>query len=334
MTDGPTRHVVVDGTSTGAFELEDWALTLTVAVLWGSSFLWIAIGLDSLDPRVVAFGRVAFGAAALSVVPAARRPVPSAAWPTIAVVAVAGNAAPALLFALAQQSVDSSVAAMINSATPVAVVATGIVLTRRSPGSRQITGIIVGFVGVTAIAAPSIVGTDAEPAGIALLVLAVAGYGISNNLIVQPQQTFGAIPIVARALFVAGVLLGPFAIAGRNQSEPTTGAIIAIAALGIGGTGIARALSATLAGRTGAARGSIATYLVPAIAIILGVTVRNDTIQPIQGAGLIIVLSAAWLTSRSAAVQTPAPRPGTTPITRYRPRNDRHMAAWLKRPVK
>ncbi len=293
------RPIVVDGTNTGAFELEDWALTVAVAALWGSSFLWIAVGLDSLDPRVVAFGRVALGAAALWVVPTARRPVPPSMWPTIVLIAVAGNAAPALLFAFAQRSVDSSVAAMINSATPVAVVAAGIVLTGRTPGTRQVVGIVVGFLGVGAIAAPSIVGNEAAPAGIALLVLAVAGYGISNNVIVQPQQHFGAIPVVARALAVASVLLAPFAIAGGNQSEPTTGAIIAIAALGIGGTGIARTLNAILAGRTGAARGSIATYLVPAIAIALGVTIRNDTVHPVQGVGLIIVLGAAWLTSRS-----------------------------------
>lgn len=297
----PRRRIVVEGTNTEAFDHTDWTLTLTVAVLWGSSFLWIAIGLDTLDPRVVAFSRVALGAAALWTLPSARRSVPRQVWPTIIVVAVAGNAAPALLFSLAQLSVDSSIAAMVNSATPIAVVMVGIALTRRSPGPRLLAGVGLGLVGVAAIAAPSIVGADADPKGIALLVGAVVGYGISNNVIVQPQQSFGAVPIVARALLVAAVLLAPIAIAGRGESEFTTGAIVAVVVLGIGGTGIARALNATLAGRTGAARGSITTYLVPVIAIVLGVTIRNDTIRPIQIAGLLVVLGAAWLATRSTA---------------------------------
>lgn len=288
-----------DGTNTGAFDREDWALTFTVATLWGSSFLWIAIGLDSLTPSVVAFTRVAFGASALWILPAARRPVPRSVWPAVLAIAVTGNAGPALLFAIAQQSVDSSVAAMINSATPIAVLMTGAVITRSVPGSRQISGVLIGFVGVAAIATPSITGADAEPFGIALLAVAVLGYGISNNLIVGPQQHFGAVPIVARSLLIATVILAPFAATGYGESELTAEAIVAVLILGIGGTGLARALNATLAGRTGATRGSITTYLVPVIAIALGMVVRNETIQSVEVAGTAIVLTGAWITTRA-----------------------------------
>lgn len=83
-----------DGASTGSFDSTDWALTITVAVIWGSSFLWIAIGLDSLSPSTVAFGRLALGAAALWLFPSARRPIPRHVWTTVVVVAIAGNAAP------------------------------------------------------------------------------------------------------------------------------------------------------------------------------------------------------------------------------------------------
>ena len=293
-----SRRIVVHGTNTGAFDRTDWALTFTVASLWGSSFLLVAIGLDSLDPRVVAFARVALGAAVLWTLPAARHPVPRSLWPTIAIIAVAGNAAPALLFAFAQRTVDSSVAAMVSSATPVAVVFVGIVLARHGPGTRQLVGIVIGLVGVAAIAAPRLLLADAEPGGAVLLAIAVIGYGISNNVIVGPQQSHGALPIVARALLIASLVLTPFALAGRAESEVTGASMAAVVVLGVGGTGIARALNATLAGRTGAARGSITTYLVPVIAVVLGVTIRNETISPIQLAGLSTVLASAWLTTR------------------------------------
>lgn len=72
-----------DGASTEAFEATDWALTIMVSLIWGSSFLWIAIGLDSLTPSSVAFGRLALGAAALGLLPAARRTVPGPELPKL-----------------------------------------------------------------------------------------------------------------------------------------------------------------------------------------------------------------------------------------------------------
>ena len=304
-----TERIHIDGTNTGAFDRGDWSIAVTVAALWGSSFLWIAVALDSLTPDVVAFGRVAFGATALWMLPAARRPIPRAMWPTVVVVAVAGNAAPALLFAVAQRSVDSSIAAMINSATPIAVLAVGVVLTHRLPDRRQATGIGVGLVGVVSIAAPSLAGNDAAPSGVALLALAVLGYGIANNVVVEPQQHVGAVPIIARALTISSLLLAPLAATGADDSTFTTGSVAAVIVLGVGGTGIARALNATLAGRTGAARGSITTYLVPVVAIVLGTTLRDEQIEPLQLAGAAVVLVGAWLSTRP----TLEPKPSTPP---------------------
>ncbi len=289
---------VADGTNTGAFDGGDWAITFTVAALWGSSFLWIAIGLDSFAPTTVSFGRVALGAAALWLVPAARIPIDRSLWPTIGIIAITGNAGPALLFAFAQQRVDSSVAGMINAATPIAVLSLGTLMSRRLPGSRQLAGIAIGFVGVATIAAPNLQGADAEPLGIALLSLAVTGYGISNNVIVAPQQRYGTLPIISRALILSSILLAPTGASGFAESDPTTASIIALTILGVAGTGIARALNATLAGRTGATRGSVTTYLVPVIAIILGVTIRHDTIRPIEILGTATILAGAWLTTR------------------------------------
>ena len=117
---------------------------------------------------------------------------------------------------------------MINSATPVAVLAIGAAMRRQKPGARQIWGVSTGFAGVLTIAAPSITGADARPLGIGLLTVAVLGYGLSNNLIVEPQQHFGAVPIVARALLIATILLAPFAAAGYDNSQLKPKALVAV----------------------------------------------------------------------------------------------------------
>jgi drug/metabolite transporter (DMT)-like permease len=287
-----------DGTNTGAFDASDWLLVLAVATIWGSSFLWTAIGLDSLHPAAVAFLRLLLGAAALWAYPPTRRPVDPTGSPGIVVVAIAGNAGPALLFAIAQQHVESALAGMINAATPLAALLVTILLTRQAPGSRQVAGLLIGLLGIATMTAPNLVGISAEPLGIALLLVAIAGYGISNNIIVPLQQTYGAPAIVGRALIIGALLLAPLGVFGLSRSDLTPVSIAAVAILGVVGTGTARALNATLVGRTGAARGALTTYLAPVVAIALGVVFRNDNIQTIEFAGTGLVLAGAYLTSR------------------------------------
>ena len=300
-----------DGTNTGAFDGGDWLLAIAVATIWGSSFFWTAIGLDSLDPAAVAFLRIAFGAAALWAYAPTRRTVDRMVSPAILVVAVAGNAGPALLFAVAQQHVESSVAGMINAATPLAALLVTILLTRHAPGSRQVAGLLIGLFGVATMTAPNLVGIGAEPVGIMLLLVAVAGYGISNNVIVPLQQTYGAPAIVGRALVIGALLLAPLGVFGLSRSDLTPGSIVAVTILGVIGTGTARALNATLAGRTGAARGALPTYLVPVVAIALGVLFRNDHIQALELAGTALVLAGAFLASRRQRSMTTQPLPVT-----------------------
>ena len=307
---GPLARTLrtAEGTNTAAFDTGDWLLTVAVATIWGSSFLWTAIGLDSIDPAAVAFLRIVLGAAALWAYPPTRRPVDRMALPGIVVVAVAGNAGPALLFALAQQHVESSLAGMLNAATPLAALLVTILLTRHGPGSRQVAGLLIGAVGIATMTAPNLVGISAASLGMALLLVAVAGYGISNNIIVPLQQAYGAPAIVGRALIIGSLLLAPLGAFGLSRSDLTPGSIAAVAILGVVGTGTARALNATLAGRTGAARGALTTYLAPVVAITLGAVFRDDHIQALELAGTALVLVGALLASRRS-----------TPVTSGRP---------------
>jgi drug/metabolite transporter (DMT)-like permease len=145
--------------------------------------------------------------------------------------------------------------------------------------------------------------------GIALLLVAVVGYGVSNNIIVPLQQTYGAPAIVGRALIISSLLLAPVGVFGLSRSDLTAESLTAVAILGVVGTGTARALNATLAGRTGAARSALTTYLAPVVAIALGVTVRNDHIQATELAGTALVIAGAYLTSRRQPPTAPRVQP-------------------------
>src|SRR5688572_31179494 len=99
-----------------AFAAQDWAWLVAVALIWGSSYLLIAFGVEHFQPALVAFLRLSFGVAVLALIPAARRPVPRSECRPIALLGIVWLALPFLLFSIAQQSIDSSLAGMLNAA--------------------------------------------------------------------------------------------------------------------------------------------------------------------------------------------------------------------------
>ena len=106
------------GTHLGAFTPLDWVLFLSVGLIWGSSFLLIAIGLDAFAPGLVTWLRVVFGASALWLVPAARQKVHREDFPRLVAVSVLWIAIPFTLFPLAEQHIASGVTGLINGALP------------------------------------------------------------------------------------------------------------------------------------------------------------------------------------------------------------------------
>jgi len=298
VSEPPTNRYAATGTNEGNFAAADWGLLLTTALIWGSSFLWIAIGLDSFHPGTIAWGRMALGLATLFFVPAARQPIPRAAWPAMSIVAIGGNAAPAVFFPLAQQRVESSVAGMLNSASPILVLLISIVMTRSLPQRQQIVGLGIGLAGAVLLALPNLAGADAQPLGVLFVILAISGYALSNNFLPRLVQTYNAPAVIARAMLASSVLLLPYGAWGISQSSFSWVSLMALLILGIFGTGIARSTFAALTGRVGAPRSALIGYLVPVVAIILGVVVRNESVGAIELLGTGLVLVGATFISR------------------------------------
>ena len=303
------------GTRLEAFGLSEWALLTSIAMIWGASFFFIEIGLEAFAPAVVAFARIALGAAALAAFPRARRPVDRADLPRVALLGIVWMAVPLTLFPLAQQHIASSVAGMINGATPLATAVVAAVLLRHMPGRWQLAGLAIGFLGVVAISLPNVRGADAAPHGVALVLLAVILYGFAFNLAVPLQQRYGSLPVLLRAQLIAALAVAPFAAVGIPDSTWSWTSALAMLALGAVGTGLAFAAMTSLVGRVGGPRGSVSVYLVPVVAILLGVLILGEHVAPLALVGTALVILGAWLTSRS---ETPGqqhrpPVPGRTP---------------------
>lgn len=289
-----------EGTSTAPFTPVDWALVAVASVIWGSSFLLIAEALESLEPGVIAWLRIAFGFAALAALPAARRSrTDRADLPRIAILAAVWLAIPMTLFPVAEQWVSSSVAGMLNGALPLFSAPISAIFLRRPPGRNQMLGIAVGFVGVVAISLPSMQGGSKTALGAALVILAMVSYAFAGNLMVPLQQRYGSIGVIWRVQMFGLALTLPYALVGIGDSTLEWKPVGAVFLLGALGTGVAFVAAGTLMGRVGATRGSIIAYLIPVVALILGVLLRNEHVEAIAIGGLGLVLVGAYLTSRA-----------------------------------
>jgi len=286
------------GSRTGAFGVREWLLLSSVAVIWGSSFLLMDIGLEAFRPGVIAFARVGLGVVALALFPAARRGIDRQDLPRVAFLGLIWMAVPLLLFPVAQQWIDSSVAGMLNGAVPLFGAAWAVVLLRRPLARAQTIGLVVGFAGVIAIFWPQVQGSQATTLGASLVVLAVVCYGLAVNLAVPLQQRYGSLPVLLRAQLVALVLLLPFGLWSLPGSRFEWKPALAMLPLGILGTGLALVLMTTLVGRVGGPRGAVATYFIPVVAITLGAVFLDERVASAALLGTALVVAGAWLTSR------------------------------------
>lgn len=287
-----------------AFTPADWLLLLGTAVTWGSSFVWIEIGLDSFEPALIALLRIMFGALTLVMFSKARAPVERADLRTMAVLGLLWMAAPLLLFPIAQQWIDSSLAGMINGGVPIFAGLVAALILRRLPPVKTLLGIAVGFIGVVVLSLPAVQESSASALGVALVVLATVFYGVSINIAAPLQKKYGALPVILRAqLFAFAFILIP-GIVGASDSTFDWTSFAAMVPLGCLGTGLAFVGLTTLVGRVGPARGSVTIYFIPVVAIALGAIFRNEDIAVISLVGAALVIAGAFLASRTQTTKS------------------------------
>lgn len=281
-----------------AYTPTDWGLLTAIALIWGSSFLFMEIGLRAFEPGVITMVRIGLGAATLMLLPKARQAVEREDWPRIAFLGVIWIAVPLLLFPIAQQWTTSSVTGMINGAMPVFTVLWAIYLMRKLPGWRQLLGIGLGFLGMLLVFAPELEAGSDQLLGALLVVVAVAFYGLAANLSVPLSQKYGPLPVVFRAELVAFAIVTPIGLLQIPDSTWSWESALVMLPLGILGTGAAFALMATLTGRVGGPRASVAIYFLPIVAIALGVIILGESVELIALAGVLLVMAGAWIASR------------------------------------
>ena len=285
-------------------------LTL-LALLWGSSFLWIAIALRGFSPVQIVLIRLALGAIVVVIIAYARGlrlPTSGRIWLHLTVAALFANAIPYTLFAIGEQHVSSSVAGVLNATTPlwtlVIAFATG---HERRISAAKTAGFTVGLIGTLLIFSPWQSGSQIASLGGLVCLGASASYGVSYVYMDSFLARRGIPPLVLSAgqLIAAAVLLAlvlPFA--GLQTVRLRWDAVAALAVLGILGTGIAYILNYRLITDEGTTA-SVVTYLLPIVAVILGAAILGDHITAQIIAGMLIVLTGVAITRRDRPASKP-----------------------------
>jgi drug/metabolite transporter (DMT)-like permease len=286
------------GENQGVFGTRDWVNFLAVSLIWGASFLFIDIGLDAFEPGVITWIRVASGAAVLALIPKSRTPIHREDLPRILVLSLVWVAIPFTLFPLAQQWINSAVAGMLNGGMPIFAAIIATLMLRTPPRGLHRAGLLIGFAGVVAISLPSIGEGSSQAIGVALVLAAVACYGLAVNIAAPIQQRYGSLPVMMRMLAFASFWTLPYALIGLPDSSWAWPSFLAVEAAGSIGTGVAFVVMGWLVGSVGSTRASFSTYVIPVVALILGVVFRNDTVAPIALLGTVLVITGAVLASR------------------------------------
>ena len=208
--------------------------------------MWIKLADRGFSPVEVTLARLALGAAVLfAIVLARREPVPRSArlWGHIAVAALFANAVPYLLFAVAEQTVDSSTAGIINATTPLWTVVLALTVRhQKSVTSWQAGGLILGFAGAVLIFTPWHTAGGLLSAGGLECLAASVSYAVSYIYMDRflARRGIGSVLLSACQLAAAAVMLAAaLAVSGAQTPHVTAGDVAAIAVLGIIGTGIA-----------------------------------------------------------------------------------------------
>lgn len=276
----------------------DLGLIVVPGVVWGASFLFIAEGLRAVGPHGVAFARIAAGFATLACFPAARKPIARDAWPRIALLALFWMAIPLTLFPYAEQRVSTALAGMLNGAVPLFAAIVAAIIARRLPTRNVVIGLGLGLSGVLLVALPNLSKGGASMDGVLLVLLAITLYGISINVARPLQMTYGALPVLARALGLATLITAPLGLPEVVHGNWSIVPFLSLVALGALGTGIAYVLSTTAAGRLGATRASSAIFITSPVALLLGVVLLHERIALISIVGALLCIAGALIIRR------------------------------------
>jgi drug/metabolite transporter (DMT)-like permease len=278
-------------------------LLLLLTGLWGSSFLFIEVALEEVEPTVLIALRLLTAALVLVPFLALRQGAPAfrqlrAGWQPVLVLGAINAAIPFTLIAWGQKHIDSGIAAIANASVPifVALLAIHFRPSEKVTGSRAV-GIAAGIVGVAVLAGANPEGGWWAVAGTLAVVAASFLYAAGALYAQTHVENLEPMLLVTGSTIVGTLMLAPLAIAQAPTSLPGWKVWLAIAVLGVGGMAIGQYVYYVLLETHGSTKAALVTYLLPGMALVLGIVFLDESLTVAAVVGLALVLLGVALGS-------------------------------------
>ncbi len=281
----------------------NWLVFILLSIVWGSSFILMKEGLRAFTPYQVASLRMLFaGLVLLPFAIKAFRKIPKDKMGLVLISGLVGNFIPAYLFCIAETKIDSALAGILNSLTPLFTILVGILFYKVQTSAIKILGILIGFIGLTFL---MLTGKELHLDHLSyasLVLIATLFYGINVHTVGRYLKAISSIQIASVAfsfliLPSAAVLYftGYFKI---NFDDPlVVHSTLSSAVLGMVGTSMASILFYYLVKKAGILFGSLVTYGIPVVAVAWGL-IYGESLAPLQILCLAVILLGVYIVNR------------------------------------
>jgi drug/metabolite transporter (DMT)-like permease len=276
----------------------EWALLVTLSLLWGGSFFFVAVALEALSPLMVVTLRVTISAPMLLAILAImglRLPTDGQSWRDFAMMALLNSAIPYFLIAWGQSHIASGLASILIAPTPLftVLIAHFVTVNERASPAR-IIGVLIGIGGVVVTIGPAALGgMDHQFLGQLALVGAALSYASSVVFALRfPRKGLKPILTVSGQMIAASFILLPFLVLFGGPlptSLPPVEVIAAIGGLAVLSTVVAYLIYYRLLATTGSVNLMLVTFLIPVSAILLGVLILGEALVAHQLLGMAII---------------------------------------------
>jgi drug/metabolite transporter (DMT)-like permease len=281
---------------------KDWLAFITLGLIWGSSFLWIKIAVAEVSPILLVAFRLLFGILASAVVVLVARPAfpkERKLWLALTLIGFTNNALPYVLISWGEQYIDSAVAAILNSTTPLftMIIAHFFLHDDRLTWAR-LAGLLIGFAGIVVLVSrdfqPGLLGSEAGLAVLGQLAVLLASLSYAGTSVYARRTTKGLSPIIQGLVPLLGADAFMWALVGFAESPVKLPALpitwVAIIWLGVMGVCVAFLLYYYLLHSVGPTRTVLVTYVFPLVGVALGALFLNEMIdwRLLVGGGMVV----------------------------------------------
>jgi drug/metabolite transporter (DMT)-like permease len=291
------------------------ALFIGASVIWGSSFLLIRVAVRDISPAALVFGRTVLGAVIL--VPIALRTGAlrgiKRKIPAVVAMTMLNMCVPIFLTAWAEQHIASSATGILVATDPLFTALLALWLVRAEAASRsQLAGLLLGFAGVVALLGLDFSSQTAAFFGAGAVLLSAVGYAASALLYQRRLADTPPLGVSALMMVFSSAVFALPAALDLPPKVPAPTSVLALATLGIINTGVLSWVYFALVREAGAAVTSVITYVVPVVALVLGISLLGENLTTGAVIGLILIALGTWLstsTRHPAKIITPRTSP-------------------------